>query len=70
MMITVVVNVSLIRYVPTPQNSETYSNNSSAAGDELSVFDHFVGLVLKGLTLPSKLLLVGNKTVIKSGNKL
>ena len=29
---------------PTPQNGQTHSNNC------LSVFDHFVGLALKGLT--------------------
>ena len=29
-------------YAPTPQNGQTHSNNSS-------VFDHFVGLLLKGL---------------------
>ena len=29
---------------PTPQNGQTYSNNSS-----VSVFDHFVRLALKGL---------------------
>ena len=29
-----------------------HSNNSSAFADELGVFDHFVGLTLKGLTPP------------------
>ena len=47
----------------TPQNGQTYSNNSSAIADELleyvgnsrkivlSVFDHFVGLTLKGFNI-------------------
>ena len=43
----------------TPQNGQTHSNNSSATPQNgqthskncLSVFDRFVGLVLKGLTL-------------------
>ena len=34
--------------MPTPQNGQIYSNNSSATAC-LSVLDHFVGLVLKGL---------------------
>ena len=36
---------------PTPQNGQTQSNNSSVFADELSVFDHFVGLPLKSLTM-------------------
>ena len=36
--------------MPTPQNGQTHSNNSSAVGKELfGVFDHFVGLAFKGL---------------------
>ena len=36
---------------PAPHNGQTYSINSSTVLDELflSVFDHFVGLALKGL---------------------
>ena len=33
----------------TPQNGQAHSNNSSAIANELFVFDHFVGLGLKGL---------------------
>ena len=34
----------------TAKNGQTHSNNSPAVADELlSVFDHFVGLALKGL---------------------
>ena len=33
----------------TPQNGQTHSNNSSAITNCLIVFDHFVGLALKGL---------------------
>ena len=36
----------------TPQNGQTHSNNLRAAVDEL--FDHFVGLALKGLTIFAK----------------
>ena len=37
--------------MPTPQNSQTHSNNSSATANELfEFFDYFVGLALKGLT--------------------
>ena len=32
------------------QNRQTHSNNSSATAGKLSVFDHFVGLALKGLS--------------------
>ena len=32
--------------MPTPQNGQTHSNNL------LTVFDHFVGLALKGLNTP------------------
>ena len=32
-----------------PQNGQTHSNNWSAIANCLSVFDHFVGLALKGL---------------------
>ena len=36
--------------MPTPQNGQTHSNNSSATADELlSLFDHFMGLPFKGL---------------------
>ena len=36
--------------VPTPQNGQIHSNNSSAtAGELFGVFDHFMGLALKGL---------------------
>ena len=35
--------------MPTPQNGQTHSSNSSAFADELFDFDHFVGLALKGL---------------------
>ena len=37
--------------VPTSQNGETHSNNSSAISRRycLSVFDHFARLALKGL---------------------
>ena len=39
----------------TPQNCQTSSNNSSAIADKLSsVFDHFVGMVLKGLKVALK----------------
>ena len=41
--------------VPTPQNGQTRSNNFSIVFDPtkcLSMFDHFVGLVLKGLRTP------------------
>ena len=37
---------------PIPQNCQTHSNNSSATAcvlDQQSVFDHFLGLALKGL---------------------
>ena len=38
--------------MPTPQNSQTHSNNSSAAAEEFSsVFGHFVGLTPKVLTV-------------------
>ena len=38
--------------MPTPQNGQTHSNNLLATVHKLlSMFDHFVGLVLKGLTL-------------------
>ena len=38
-------------FAPTPQNGQTHTNNSSAVADELlGVFDHFVGLTLKGIT--------------------
>ena len=40
--------LNLTLWAPTPQNGQTHSNNSSA--ECLSVFDHFVGLVLKGLS--------------------
>ena len=36
------------------QNGQAHSNNSSAvatADESLNVFDHFVGLALKGLSL-------------------
>ena len=37
---------------PTLQNGQTHSNNLSAVADELlSVFDHFVGLMFKGLSV-------------------
>ena len=36
-------------YAPTKQNGQTHSNNSSA--NCLSVFDHLVGLALKGLSI-------------------
>ena len=39
---------NLTLYAPISQNGQTHSNNSSAKC--LSVFDHFVGLALKGLT--------------------
>ena len=35
----------LTLYELTPQNGQTHSSNSSA---DLTVFDHFVGFVLKG----------------------
>ena len=35
----------------TPQTGQTNSNNSLAEKDCLSVFEHFVGLVLTGFTL-------------------
>ena len=41
---------SLTLYAPTPQNSQTHSNNSLAFADELCESDHFVGLALKGLS--------------------
>ena len=37
----------LTLYAPISQNGQTHSNHSSA---NLSVFDHFAGLALKGLT--------------------
>ena len=40
-------NTFLILYAQISQNGQTQSNNSSA--NCLSVFDRFVGLVLKGL---------------------
>ena len=40
---------------PTPQNGQTYSKNLPAFANELlNVFDHFVGLVLKGLMETNK----------------
>ena len=43
-------NMRLRLWVPTPQNGQTHSNNSSAAADELfECVWPFVGLVLKGL---------------------
>ena len=46
--------------MPTPQNGQIHSNNSSAISptDCFSVFDHFMGLALKGLILERKILLV------------
>ena len=42
---------SLTLYKPTPQNGQTNSNNSSAMQTNcLNVFDHFMGVALKGLT--------------------
>ena len=38
---------------PTPEDDQTHSNNSSANEQPtncLSVFDHFVGLAVKGLS--------------------
>ena len=44
--------------MPTPQDVQTHSNNSSAFADELfEVFDHFVGLALNGLTDTVKLIM-------------
>ena len=46
---------------PTPQNSQTHSNNSSAFAGKLFEFDHYARLVLKGLnsflfnSLPQKI---------------
>ena len=38
--------------VPTPQNSQTHSNNMSAVADKFLVcFNHFVGLALKEFIL-------------------
>ena len=34
----------------TPQYGQTHSNNSLLPKNYLSVFDHFVGLAIKGLT--------------------
>ena len=42
-------SILLTLYAPISQNSQTHSNNASA--NCLSVFDHFVGLALKGLRL-------------------
>ena len=44
--------------MPTPQNGQTQSNNSLAFTNSLSVFDHFVGLALKGLNILLPLVLV------------
>ena len=36
--------------MPTPQNGQTHSNNLSAIYQQIvCVFDHFVGLAIKGL---------------------
>ena len=35
----------------TPQKGQTHSNNSATADKLFGVFDHFVGLALKGLNL-------------------
>ena len=35
-----------VAVAPTPQNGQTHSNNSNC----LSVFEHLMGLALKGLT--------------------
>ena len=56
----------LTLYASIPQNGQTHSNNSSGNLPTyyLSVFDHFVGLVLKGLIIlmvtdsPEELLIV------------
>ena len=43
---------ALALWTPTQQNAQTHSNNSSAkAGELFDCVDHFVGSVLKGLTL-------------------
>ena len=52
--IELVVDYDLILLAPTPQNSQTHSNSTSC----LSVFDDFVGLVLKGLTPPPILMII------------
>ena len=46
-----VCHFSLTLSVPTPQNGETHSNN-------LSVFDNFVGLVLKAFNFNSHCLAI------------
>ena len=38
--------------MPTSQNGQTHSNNSSA--NCLNVFDHFVGFAFKGLKIVSR----------------
>ena len=53
---------ALTLQVPTLQNGQTCSNNSSAVG-ELSMHDYFVRLVLKGLTN-----YVDNKTTLKKSH--
>ena len=49
-----------------PQNGQTHSNNSSTTADGLFVFDHFVGLALKGLIHWFKWLKVFEKPVVIS----
>ena len=44
--------MALTLSAPILQNGQTHSNNSSALSTNCSsVFDHFVGLALKGLSL-------------------
>ena len=40
----------LILYAPISQNGQTLKQFVGKIADELFVFDHFVGLVFKGLT--------------------
>ena len=45
-----------------PQNGQTHSNNSSAICQQIvSVFDHFVGLALKGLSFEVDGMVQNNK---------
>ena len=46
-------SICLTFEAPTPQNGQTHSIRWQQPTNCLSVFDHFVGMVLKGLTLGS-----------------
>ena len=49
--------------MPTSQNGQTHSNNSSATANKV-VFDHFVWLVLKGLIVVVMLIGISNDMIV------